>query len=176
MIGSDVTGAGVAITSGTVGAPVGAPVVGLQMSMMVHLSLSPQNVEQHSSTVSNIVTPVIALPISLEHDLSAPPEPSITKNMRPSHGVGAGVAGEGVSSIAGVRGERVGSSVTSGTVGAPVGAPVVGLQMSMMVHLSLSPQNVEQHSSTVSNIVTPVIALPISLEHDLSAPPEPSIT
>ena len=78
VIGSDVTGAGVAITSGTVGAPVGAPVAGLQMSMILHLSLSPQNVEQHSSTVSNIVTPVIALPISLEHDLSAPPEPSIT--------------------------------------------------------------------------------------------------
>ena len=44
--------------------------------------------------------------------------------MRPSHGVGAGVAGEGVSSIAGVRGERVGSSVTGEEVGSSVGQGV----------------------------------------------------
>lgn len=69
-------GAGVSITSVAVGATVGTAVS--QMSIILHLSLSPQNVAQHSSTVSYIVTPDIASPIALEHDLSAPPEPSIT--------------------------------------------------------------------------------------------------
>lgn len=77
VISSGDTGAGVVITSGVLGARVGTAVA--QMSMILHLSLSPQNVAQHSSTVSYIVTPVIlASPIALEHDLSIPPEPSIT--------------------------------------------------------------------------------------------------
>lgn len=75
VISSGFTGAGVVITFGVLGARVGTAVA--QMSMKLHL-LSSQNVAQHSSTVSYIVTPVIASPSALEHDLSAPPEPSIT--------------------------------------------------------------------------------------------------
>lgn len=78
--------------------------------------------------------------------------------MRPSHGVGAGVAGEGVSSIAGVRGERVGSSVTGEDVGSSVGQGVgasVGEGVSSMT-------TVDDGSGVGSSVTGALVGSPVT--------------